>query len=456
MNPNDDLDIIAAPHAAEAEAALLSATLLDSRAAAEIVDLVEASDIYHREHRLVFGAAAELINSGQPVDVITVFEELQRQGKADEVGGLPYLNSLAQYVPTASNIRRYAELVRERSVLRALAQAGGQIRGLALAPTADAGAAVDAAQGLLQRIELGRRTSEPVRAGELVAGMLSRIDEVAHGRQIPGVPTGFQSLDRILNGGFKPGQHIVLAARPGIGKSSLAATLCLRAAEAGHAAAVFSLEMGRDELIDRLAANIAQVDLSRMAVGRLDTDEWTRLRKAADHIRTLPLYLEDQPALTLGDVRAKARRLVRNHGVRLVVVDYLQLMSGGVGSERLSRHHQIEPISRGLKALAKELAISTLVLSQLNRDVENRPSGRPRASDLRESGSLEEDADVVLLLSRDSLRDDDIAVVRAEIPKCRGGRSGSFLKLAFDGRHQRWAEMSGEQAPQKRKSTAFE
>jgi replicative DNA helicase len=277
----------------------------------------------------------------------------------------------------------------------------------------------------------------PTVIADTIVGLLDRVERLADGTTQPGIPTGIASLDQLLGGGFKPGKQVIIAARPSVGKSSLAEQLCINLARAGYPAAMFSQEMGKDELADRAAANIGRIALDRLLSGQLEQQEWSRLTEAIEVMRCLPLHFDDQPSLTLSDISGKARMLKRQHGIRLIVIDYLQLCAAGKAVD--SRHHQIEEMSRGLKNLARELDITIVTLSQLNRDVEKRTSGRPILSDLKESGAIEEDADVVILLSRYSTGPQGANVIACDVPKNRQGRVGE-LALSFEGMYQQWQE----------------
>lgn len=424
------------PNHIEAESSVIGSLLLDNGAWDQVGDLVCDGDFYRHEHRLIFAAIGSLVNSCRPADVITVYHHLGSKG--EEVGGLLYLNGLAQFVSSAANVRRYAEIVREDSVLRGLVIAADKIAGAAFNPdgkTVDA--IVDEAQQSLQDIHVGvgRRMPESIEGG--VVRMLDRIQAIEDGAQPVCISTGIPGLDRMIGGGWKGGKQVILAARPSIGKSSLAEQFCLSLATAGVPAAIFSQEMTKDDLTDRAVANLGRIELDNVISGKLAEDEWPRLTEAIERMRNLPLYFDDQPSLTLADIAAKARMLKRQHGVRLIALDYLQLCAGTQGMD--NRHHQIEQLSRGIKTLSKQLDMTFVTLSQLNREVEKRANGRPVLSDLKESGAIEEDADIVILLSRGSVDASGYQVINCDIPKNRQGRVGT-LTLGFNGAHQQWHE----------------
>lgn len=428
-------EIETVPWSVESESSVLGALLQDNAAWDRVGDLLTDSDFYDHAHRMIFGAIGGLITATKPADVVTVYDRLGEG--AEGVGGLAYLNSLAMYVPSASNCRRYAEIVREKSLMRALIAKADIVRGLATQPGLPVSERLDRSVAELQSLQVGGGRSMPTSIQASVAGMLDRVQAAADGTSTLGIPTCFPLLDRMLGGGLKGGKQIIIAARPSIGKSSLAEQICLNAATAGHPAAIFSQEMGKDELTDRAVSNLGRVSLDGIISGQMDREAWTRLTEGIERLRNLPLYLDDQPALTLYDIAAKARMLKRQHGVKVIAIDYLQLCASGKDAD--SRHHQIEQLSRGIKNLARQLDVCFLSLSQLNREVEKRTSGRPILSDLKESGSIEEDADVVMLLSRASVEPNGFQIINCDVPKNRQGKVGG-VTLGFDGAHQQWHE----------------
>ena len=379
-----------------------------------------------------------LVNSNRPADVITVFEHLQSQGRADEVGGLSYLNSLAQYVPSASNIRRYAEIVRDRSILRKLVAASDEIATTAFntkgRPVAEI---VDESEQKIFNIgEQGKRNSGGFQAMDtLVVKLLDRVQEMADNpNDVTGVPTGFYDLDR-MTAGLQAGDLIVLAARPSMGKTALAINIAEHVAlNEGLPVAVFSMEMGAAQLAVRIVGSIGRIDQGHLRTGKLTDEEWPRLSEAIEKLRTISLHIDESAGLTSGDLRSNARRLSRQCGqLGLIVVDYLQLMSGS-GSDGENRATELGEISRGLKMLARELKCPVIALSQLNRSVEQRPDKRPMMSDLRESGAIEQDADIIMFIYRDEYYTKEACkepgVAEIIIAKQRNGPTGT-VKLAF-------------------------
>ena len=425
------------PHSIEAESSVLGGLLLDNGAWDRVGDLLVESDFYRYEHRLIYGAVGALINASKPADVITVFEHLQNQGKAEESGGLAYLNSLAQYVPSASNIRRYAEIVRERSILRKLVSASDEIATNAFNPQ---GRAVDrildeAEQKIFNIGEEGSRMKQGFQSMDsLVVKLLDRVQEMADNpNDITGVPTGFYDLDRMTSG-LQAGDMVVLAVRPSMGKTAFAINIAEHVAlNEGLPVAVFSMEMGASQLAVRIVGSIGRIDQGHLRTGKLTDDEWPRLTEAIERLRTVSLHIDETPGLTTSELRANARRLARQCGkLGLIVVDYLQLMSGS-SSNGDNRATELGEISRGLKMLAKELQCPVIALSQLNRSVETRTDKRPMMSDLRESGAIEQDADIIMFIYRDDYYNKDSrepGVAEIIIGKQRNGPTGT-VKLAF-------------------------
>ena len=426
------------PHSIEAESSVLGGLLLDNGAWDRVSDLLGEGDFYRFEHRMVFIAVGALINAAKPADVITVFEQLQSQGQAEEIGGLAYLNSLAQYVPSAGNIRRYAEIVRERSILRKLVSASDEISTNAFNPKGRPVAAIldEAEQKIFNIGEEGARTKQGFQAMDsLVVALLDRVQEMADNpNDVTGVPTGFYDLDR-MTAGFQAGDLIVLAARPSMGKTALAINIAEHVAlNEGLPVAVFSMEMGAAQLAVRIVGSIGRIDQSHLRTGKLTDEEWPRLSEAIEKLRTISLHIDETAGLTSSELRANARRLSRQCGkLGLIVVDYLQLMSGSTNDGE-NRATELGEISRGLKMLAKELQCPVIALSQLNRSVETRPDKRPMMSDLRESGAIEQDADIIMFIYRDEYYTKDACkepgVAEVIIAKQRNGPTG-VVKLTF-------------------------
>jgi len=426
------------PHSQEAESSVLGGLLLDNNSWDKVGDLLVEADFYRYEHRLVFASITSLVNTNRPADVITVFEQMQSQGKAEEVGGLAYLNSLAQYVPSSANIRRYAEIVRERSILRKLVSVSDEIATSALNTNGRPVTNIldEAEQKIFSIGEEGSRMRQGFQSmDKLVVQLLDRVEEMSQNpNDITGVPTGFFDLDRMTSG-MQAGDLIVLAARPSMGKTALAINIAEHVAlQEDLPVAVFSMEMGASQLAIRIVGSIGRIDQGRLRTGKLIDDEWPRLSDAIERLKTVSLSIDETPGLTTSELRASARRLARSCGkLGLVVVDYLQLMSGSGGGDGENRATELGEISRGLKMLAKELQCPVIALSQLNRGVEQRTDKRPMMSDLRESGAIEQDADVIMFIYRDDYYNKDSkepGVAEIIIAKQRNGPTGT-VKLTF-------------------------
>ncbi len=427
------------PHSMEAESSVLGGLLLDNKSWEQVADLLSEGVFYRYEHRQVYLAIQALVNASRPADVITVYEHLQSIGKAEEVGGLGYLNSLAQYVPSASNIRRYAEIVRERSILRKLVTASDEIatnafntQGKPVPQILD-----EAEQKIFQIGEEGSRLKQGFQSmDQLAVILMDRVNQMADSpNDITGVPSGFVDFDKMTSG-MQAGDLIVLAARPSMGKTALAINIAEHVAlNEGLPVAVFSMEMGASQLAIRIVGSIGRIDQQRLRTGKLNQEEWPRLTEAIEKLRNISLHIDETPSLTPMELRANARRLARTCGkLGLIVVDYLQLMSGNTSSSNGdNRATEIGEISRGLKMLAKELQCPVIALSQLNRSVETRTDKRPMMSDLRESGAIEQDADVIMFIYRDDYYNKDSkepGVAEIIIGKHRNGPTGT-VKLAF-------------------------
>ncbi len=422
------------PHSTEAEQSVLGGLLIASEAWDRVGDLVVAADFYRFEHREIFEAIAALLNACKPADVVTVFEHLQRAGKAEAVGGLAYLNALAQSVPSAANIRRYAEIVRDRAVTRELIVATRNAEAVAWGDQPMA-AKLDRIATEFLALERRQITSRPRSIGEIAARRIDHYGDLEAGRVPTGWATGIPTLDDMLTGGLKAGSLYIVAARPSVGKSSFSQAVAMQMAATGHPTLFLSQEMAEVELTDRAVASAGRISYTALLAGRMqDNEGWSRAADALEHLGRLPLFIDDQPALRLGDIRAKARQV---KGLKVLVLDYLQLCSSDLTRE--NRNAQVEEISRGLKALAKQLGIAVIALSQLNRDVEKRPGRRPCLADLRDSGAIEQDADTVIFLWPVRELPGGRKLIGCGIDKNRNGPCGQF-PLDFNGDLQRWAE----------------
>ncbi len=440
MHP-DELDASVLPWSPESEAGVLGALMLSPQVWDAVGDVLEPKQFFDQRHARIFSVISALVLASKPVDVLSVWSAIEQTG--DTAGIDPqFVNDIAQVPFSVGSARHYAETIAERALMRGLMEAASEVRDIAVEPGLAVAERLDRAQAKLQALSIHRGGQLPEAVGHMAAGLAQRIESLHRGEIEPGISTGIPSINKRLNGGFRPGKLIILAARPAVGKSSLAMQFCINLAQAGHGAAFLSQEMPKHDLMDRIGSNVGRILLDNIITGNLRDAEWSRLTQAVDDLQRLPLYLDDQPALTLAEIAAKARALVRQHGIKLLVLDYIQLCGSRKGNDK--RHHQIEEISRGLKTLAKQLGITVLALSQISRSVETRVinAGKPQLSDLKESGAIEEDADVVMFLSLNHVSDFGAKVVEADFAKNRQGRIGSAA-LAFDGGFQHWID-SGE------------
>jgi replicative DNA helicase len=437
------------PHSIEAEQSVLGGLLLDNEALDRITDLISETDFYRSEHKLIFQQMSRLLERGKPADVITVSEAIEQAGLTDETGGLVYLGELAANTPSAANIRRYAEIVRERAVLRHLVVAGDEIATDALNPLGrDAKELLDTAEQKVFAIaEMGARSQQGfVHINPLLTQVVERIQEL-HDRENPseitGVPTGFTDLDRMTSG-LQPGDLIIVAGRPSMGKTAFALNIAeYVAVDVGLPVAVFSMEMGGTQLAMRMLASIGRLDSHRVRTGRLTDDEWSRLTFALGKLHEAPMHIDETGGMNPTDLRGRARRLKRQVGkLGLIVIDYIQLM--GSTRQNENRATEVSEISRSLKALARELEVPIIALSQLSRKVEERTDKRPMMSDLRESGAIEQDADVILMMYREEYYKPDTpdkGMAEVIIGKQRNGPTGT-VNLTFLGEYTRFENLA--------------
>ena len=392
-------DLCVPPHSVEAEQSVLGALMLDSNAFDRIADVLKAHDFYRAEHGAIFAAIQSLHSRGKPVDVVTVAESIDQAGRGGDTGGLAYLGELAANTPSAANIRHYAESVRKNAVLRGLVIVARSIQDACLCqgPKDAEKIALEAESAMLRLID--RQGGDPSTLSEVFGEALAYVDERCQREgEFAGLTTGFHGFDR-LTGGLEPGQLIVIAARPSVGKTIFAGNAADSVAQRGHSVLFFSLEMSRREIGMRLLSARSKVSVHAMRTGTNDQGHWSRMSNQVSQASKQRLFVDDKGAIGVGYVRAKARRIKRQHGLDLIVIDYLGLMKG----QGDSRTQEIGSISRGLKALAKELGVPIMLLAQLNRGVESRTDKRPVLSDLRDSGEIEQDADIVVMLHREAL-----------------------------------------------------
>ncbi len=424
------------PHNLEAEQAVLGGVFLRNDVLHDLVDLISGTDFYSPAHRMVYESFLALFQKSSPIDMITVQDALEKQGVLNEVGGAVYLAELAGSVVSASNAKFYAEIVRDLSVRRGLINASASIIENGFDNSIDVKELLSASEQSIFEIAEARSSRSFAHGGEVLVRVAQKLDKLRNNKDlITGVPSGWADLDDLTNG-FQPTDLVILAARPAMGKTALALNIALNAAGGGSTVAVFSLEMGDEQLVMRLLSMLSRVDLRDLRRGHLDDRDWDSIYAVQDTLSQLPLFIDDTPGLSPTSLRANCRRLKREHGLDLVVVDYLQLMQSSKRTD--SREQEISDISRNLKILAKELEIPVIALSQLNRKVEERTDKRPKLSDLRESGAIEQDADMILFLYRDDVYKDKHAEPdnKAEviIGKHRNGPTGQIM-LRFDKEH---------------------
>ncbi len=438
------------PHSVEAEQSVLGGLLLDNTAWDKIADMIGESDFYRADHRLIYRHISKLVSNSRPADVITVSESLESIRELDGIGGLAYLGALSQNTPTAANIRRYAEIVRDRAVMRKLAEVGTEIADTAYNPMGkEAGQLLDEAESKVFAIsEEGTRGKQGFQQiSPILTQVVEKIDELYNSpnkSNVTGVPTGFSDLDE-KTAGLQPGDLIIIAGRPSMGKTSLAMNIAEHVAVDEHLpVGVFSMEMGASQLCMRMLGSIGRLDQHKLRIGKLDDLDWRKLTEAVGKLNDAPLHIDDTAALNPLELRARARRLHREYGkLGLIVVDYLQLMSSSTQGE--NRATEISEISRSLKGLAKELNVPVVALSQLNRSLEQRPDKRPMMSDLRESGAIEQDADVILFIYRDEVYNKDSSATKGQaeviVGKQRNGPTGT-VTLTFLGEYTRFANFA--------------
>jgi len=419
------------PHSREAEISVLGAILLDSQSAHEVMDRLIPEDFYVPAHQTIFEAIVTLYNTSQPIDAVTISEELRRRDHLEKIGGIAYVTSLIDLVPGVSNIDYYAGIVEEHGMRRSLIRAGGAVNELAFRTEADIGWVLDHAEEAVLGVAEKRESKAMVSVGSLLNKVVSLIEE-ADGSTPTGLATGFRDLDGVL-GGLQPANLVVIAARPSMGKSTFALNIATNVAAREQAVAIFSMEMSQAEVAQRVISSVGRVNSKVMKIGTRDDRDWQKITTAATKMFNAPLYIDDSSMANVTDIRAKCRRLLRKADVKLVVIDYLQLMHG---SNRENRQQEIAEISRNLKNLAAELGIPIIAVSQLNRLAEQREDKRPRLSDLRESGALEQDADIVMFIYRDEYYKADRTepnkqgVAEIIVAKHRGGETRS-VNLTF-------------------------
>lgn len=420
------------PQNIEAEQAVLGAMLIDKEAIAKATELLSADDFYREAHRVIFSAMLELYNKNEAVDMVTVTEILKRDNKLEDIGGIAYITSLANVVLTAANVKYHAEIVAEKSVLRQLVRVSTEIAAMGYEANDDVGTLLDTAESRILEISNRKKKNDFTAINDILMDSVQSIESLLQNKGgLTGLPAGFADLDK-LTSGLHPSDFIILAARPSMGKTALALNIVQNVALRAHkviggeprSVAFFSLEMSKEQLVNRMLCAEAGIDSQRLRVGEMHDEDWTHLWDACDTMSRAKIYIDDTAGITAMDMRSRARRLKAEHGLDLIVVDYLQLMQGsGKRNNSSDRQQEVSEISRSLKALARELDVPVLALSQLSRSVESRQVKRPMLSDLRESGSLEQDADIVAFLYREDYYNPDTENKHTEliIAKHRNG-----------------------------------
>lgn len=436
------------PNHLEAEVAVLGAVLLSRAALAEVVEVLQPDDFYRSGHRTVYEAVLDLFARGDVVDPITVVDCLVRAGKLDDIGGASAIHDLVAAVPTAANAVYYARIVRDKALLRRLIHAGTRVVTLGYEGSEDVSTTVDRAEQLVYDVAQGRISSEVSSLKELLSEGFERIERRYENRsEVTGLPTGFNDLDR-LTAGLHKQNLIIIAARPAMGKSSLSLGIAQYVTvELRRPAVIFSLEMSKPEIVDRILSSEARIDSSKVRTGRLDDADWASLSDAMGRLAEAPLFIDDTPSITLMEIRSKCRRMKQRNDLDLVIVDYLQLMQSHRRVE--NRQQEVSEFSRGLKMLAKELDVPVIALSQLSRQPETRSDKRPQLSDLRESGALEQDADVVSFIYREEVYEensDQRGIAELIIAKHRNGPTG-VVKLAFLDHYTKFANLAHSAVP---------
>ncbi|MBI4365465.1 MAG: replicative DNA helicase [Deltaproteobacteria bacterium] len=431
------------PQNIEAEQSVLGALLVDGEALVRVLEVCTGEEFYRGTHRQIFQAIVALFQRNEPADLVTVTNWLRTQQQLEAVGGAAYLATLVDQVPTTANVVYYAKIIREKAILRRLIGGATEILQKAYAGGEDVDGSLDRAEQIIFEIAQQKIRPSFVSLKELVKHSFRIIEQLYEKKQaVTGVPTGYVDLDR-LTAGLQPSDLIVVAGRPSMGKTALALCMATHAArEGGVGTAIFSLEMSKEQLVQRMLCAEARVDASRLRGGFLSDRDWPKLTRAAGFLSEAPVYIDDTPAMNVLEMRAKARRLQRDKGLGLVVVDYLQLMRG-LGSIE-SREREISEISRSLKALAKELSVPVVAISQLNRGVESRQDKRPQMADLRESGAIEQDADVILFVYREEMynrESPEKGIAEVIVGKQRNGPTG-FVRLAFLSEYTRFENLA--------------
>ena len=416
------------PHDVEAEQAVIGSMLTDKEAVASSIEVLKEDDFYREDNRIIYSAMLNLYNRAEPIDLITLKSELESMGKFEQVGGFEYLTELPEKVPTTANATKYIKIVEEKSVLRNLIKTANEIIDLGYDPTEDVEDIMEGAEKKIFNIMQDKNQKGYAPIKDILVDSFTQLEELYNRKQhITGVPTGFSDLD-YRTAGLHGSELILVAARPAMGKSAFALNIATNAALRGNTpVAIFSLEMSKEQLVNRILCSEAMVDSNKVRTGKLEDEDWGKLAEAIGPLSETGIYIDDTPGISVMEIRAKCRKLKLEKNIGLVVIDYLQLVQGS-NKRNASREQEISEISRSLKILAKELNVPVIALSQLSRAVEQRPDHRPMLSDLRESGAIEQDADIVMFLYRDDYYNEDSEkknVAEVIIAKHRGGSTGT-------------------------------
>ncbi|WP_183359592.1 replicative DNA helicase [Geomonas limicola] len=434
------------PQSVEAEMSILGGILVDNEAINRALEILRPDDFYRESHRKIMQSMIELNERGEPCDLITMSTILKKKGELEEVGGGAYLATLVDFVPMAANIAYYCKIVKEKSITRKLISAATDIATQGYEDKVNVEELLDGAQKVIFEIAENKIQRAYFPVSEILKDTIKNIELLYEKKElVTGVPTGYLDLDK-MTAGFHAGDLVIIAGRPAMGKTTFAINAAEYAAidsEKTYPAAIFSLEMPKEQLVERLLCSLARVDLSRLRTGHLNENDWPKLTKAAGRLHDSKIFIDDTPSLSIMELRAKARRLKSEHNIGIIVIDYLQLMRGGPNPE--SRQQEISDISRSLKGLAKELSIPVVALSQLNRGLEQRTDKRPMMSDLRESGAIEQDADIIMFVFREEVYDKENEDLKGKaeviIGKHRAGPTGT-VHLAFRGEYTRFENLA--------------
>lgn len=446
-----DLSNRTMPYSAEAEQSVLGGILVDANCMATVSELLSERDFYFEQNQFIFQIMLELFNANMPIDLVTVSDALKRAGQLEAVGGISYLTAMASAVPTTANITQYAAIVHEKALYRALAEAGNAIMELGYGAGDDPETALEQSERLIFDILQGRDSKSVVHIRELLGGTFQMMQQMADNKgKVTGVPTGFGYLDQITSG-LQKSDLILIAARPAMGKTSFALNIAQNAAiRHGVTTAIFNLEMSREQLASRIICSEAMVSGSKLKEGTLDANDWISIGENLAQIEKAPIFIDDSSMVTVSEIRAKCRRLKQRHNLGLVIIDYLQLMQGSGRNRGDNRQQEVSEISRSLKILAKEIQVPIVTLSQLSRGPESRTNKRPMLSDLRESGAIEQDADIVMFLYRDEYYNPDSPeknIAECIIAKHRNGETGT-VKLWWDGAHTKFLHLEDQRDPE--------